>query len=73
MQCFKFSTGSYVAHAARFACSGQKFSIWYDADGRVADIEAIDAKGRASRRVPASVQRKAALMFPRVKLIAEMI
>ena len=70
MQCHKFSNGAFVAHDVRFACSAGKFSIWYDAAGNVTDIDAIDKLGRANRRVPASVQRKAPLMFARVKLCA---
>lgn len=70
MQAHKFSNGGYVAHDVRFCCSAGKFSIWYDADGAVVDIDAIDKLGRSSRRVPASVQRKAPLMFARVKLCA---
>jgi hypothetical protein len=72
MQVHKLSNGNYVAHDVRFCCSANKFSIWYDASGAVTDIDAIDKLGRANRRVPASVQRKAPLMFARVKLCAEM-
>ena len=72
MQAHKFSSGGYVVHDVRFCCSAGKFSIWYNPDGSVADIDAIDKLGRAGRRVPASVQRKAPLMFARVKLCADM-
>ena len=72
MQVHKFSTGGYVAHDVRFCCAAGKFSIWYDDAGRVVDINAIDKLGRCNRRVPASVQRKAPLMFARVKLCAEL-
>ena len=72
MQVHKFSNGGYVAHKVRFSCSPCKFSIWFNPDGSVADIEAIDKLGRAGRRVPVSVQRKAPLMFAHVKLCAEM-
>ena len=71
MQAHKFSTGGYVVHGARFCCSAGKFSIWYDANGAVVDIDAIDKRGRNNRRVPAWVQRKAPMMFARVKLCAE--
>lgn len=73
MQVHKFSNGGYVAHGVRFCCSAGKFSIWYAADGSVSDIEAIDKLGRAGRRIPDSVQRKAPLMFARVKLYAELV
>jgi hypothetical protein len=53
-------------------CSTSKFSIWFNPDGSVADIDAIDKLGRANRRVPASVRRKAPLMFARVKVCAEL-
>lgn len=72
MQVHKFSAGGYVAHDVRFCCSAGKFSIWYDANGAVVDIDAIDKMGRNNRRVPASVQRKAQEMAARVKLCAEM-
>ncbi len=72
MQAHKFSTGGYVAHDVRFCCSAGKFSIWYDANGAVVDIDAIDKMGRNNRRVPASVQRKAPMMFARVRLFAEL-
>ena len=70
MQCHQFNNGGFVAHDVRFACSAGKFSVWYDAAGNVTDIDAIDKLGRPNRRVPASVQRKAPLMFARVKLCA---
>jgi hypothetical protein len=72
MQAYKFSNGGYVAHNVRFFFRAGKFSIWYAADGSVLSIEAFDKLGRASRRVSASVQREAPLMFARVKLCADM-
>jgi hypothetical protein len=72
MQAHKFSNGGYVAHKVRFCCSACKFSIWFNPDGSVEDIEAIDKLGRAGRRVSASVQRKAPLIFASVKLCADM-
>ena len=70
MQAHKFSNGGYVAHDVCFCCSAGKFSIWYDDAGNVTDIDAIDKLGRAGRRVPVSVQRKAPILFARVKLCA---
>ena len=70
MQVYKFSNGSYVAHAVRFACSPLKFSIWFAADGSVSDIDAIDNLGRPNKRVPASVKRKAPHLFARVATLA---
>lgn len=70
MQCHQFSNGGFVAHDVRFACSAGKFSIWYDAAGNVTDIDAIDKLGRANRRVPASVKRKAPHLFARVATLA---
>lgn len=48
MQVKTFSDGSFVAHRVTLIGSVRRYSIWFKADGTLADAQAIDHTNRAT-------------------------